>query len=480
MQVQTERTDISKHIIAQGDRHICRFQVLQIRFFAKASYNQFMKILGIVSEYNPFHNGHAEQLRVLRERFSADAMFVTCMSGDFVQRGEAALLSKWRRAEAAMASGVNLVLELDSVFSCSSADYFAAGAVRTLAATGLPLTLCFGSESGQLKALQAVAKLRRHAPGRFNEHLRTALQSGRSYAAAHEAAARSFILSAEAQSFFLPDEQAALFEVADDTSFWHGSNNQLALAYLAALENLGDLPRPQIFTHKRRGGAYLDEALSASHSSATAVRRSVEQVLPSCAAALSSLRTEMPTGSLAVLLEAIQKNEVVTQAMLVPLLFSRLRASSVEELATYHGWDEGLPERVKEIVASRPEHPEQLYQELVDKARSRRFPAARVQRALISLLVGIKKNEVRELLDAGAPFYIRALAADKSGRYLLRRMRKSAHVPLFTKTSDYLEIPATEPLARRSAEISRTAADIYAILMGAGPGADFDKPMLLG
>ena len=454
--------------------------MLQIRFFAKARYNRFMKILGIVSEYNPFHNGHAEQLKILRERFGADAMFVTCMSGDFVQRGEAALMSKWRRAEAAMASGVNLVLELGSIFSCSSADYFAAGAVRTLACTGLPLTLCFGSESGQLTALNALTRLRRHTPGCYTEQLKEALHAGLSYAAAHETAARAFIISSEALTFFTEAERAALLEVVEDANFWHGSNNQLALAYLTAVENLGELPRPRIFTHPRVGAAYLDERLSTSHSSATAIRSTIEHVLPSSAAALKSLRDEMPTGSLAVLLEAIQKKEIVTRESLAPLIFSRIRASSIEELAGYHGWDEGLPERVKEIAATRPEHPAHLYQDLVDKARSKRFPAARVQRALICLLLGIKKGEVSNFLEAGAPFFIRALAADKSGRYLLKRMRQSSRVPIFTKTSDYLEIPATEPLARRSAEISLLAADLYGILSGAGPGADFDKPLLLG
>ncbi len=446
----------------------------------KFRYNQTMKILGIICEYNPFHNGHEEQIRILREQFGSDAMIVACMSGNFVQRGEAALMDKWQRAKAAMACGVNLVLELSTIFSCSSADYFAAGAVRTLVATGLPLTLCFGSELGKLPSLQALARLRNTPPESFTEYLKIALSKGLSYAAAHEEAARNFLESEAATQFFTKEQFTALFRQKDQTALWRGSNNQLAIAYLAAIEEIEASDRPRVFTHQRSGAQYLEKNLQADFSSATAIRYVVEQLWPSSSAILKALRDDLPPQSLGVVLEALQEEALVTRAMLTPLIFSRIRATSIPDLAEYQGWDEGLPERIKHIVSSRPANANQLLGELIEKASSKRFPNARIQRALICLLLGIKKQEIYTLLEAGAPFYIRALAADKSGRYLLRRMRKSSKIPVFTKTSDYLEIPATKPEARRLAEIDRCAADVYSVLQGSYPASDFDKPMLLG
>lgn len=438
-----------------------------------------MQILAIVSEYNPFHNGHAEQLRVLREQFGDNALIITCMSGSFVQRGEAAIMDKQRRAKAALSCGINLVLELPALFSCSSADYFAIGAIKTLQASGLPLTLCFGSESGQIQVLRSLAQLRVAEPPAFKAMLQTALESGQSYAAAQASAASGFIQSPAAEVFFSAKVLQELQKAAIDNQFWLGSNNQLATAYLAALERYPTKPPMRTFTHPRSGAHYLEEELAEQFSSATAIRETLKKSR-GIAESLLALRHEMPAAALATLLESMQENALADEELLAGILLSRIRAAQTEELECYQGWDEGLAERLKRIAATRFPEPHSLWRETVQKAKSKRFSAARVQRACIALLLGIKKGETAALLEAGAPFYIRALAADKNGRYLLRRMRKSTRLPIFTKHSDYLEIPFTEAAARRSAEIDQTAADLHSLICHSYPGADFDKPMHLG
>ncbi len=440
-----------------------------------------MEILGIICEYNPFHNGHAKQLEILRQRFGDNTGIIACMSGDFVQRGEPALMAKHLRAKAALDSGVNLVLELEAPFSCCSADYFAQAAVRALARTGLPLTLCFGSEAGNLRALKAMAALRQEEPAVYAFTLKEALEQGQSYAAAHAAAARTFVASPEAHTFFGAEEIELLRSEMGVENFFYGSNNQLGIAYLQACSELSRKQRPKLFTHKRLGSAYLDEKADTESglSSATAIRQKLLTFKSSSAQSFIALKDEMPENSLAVLISALQKQELADLNLWAIGLITRIRTQTVSELELYHGWDEGLAERCKKIVSSRFSDEQDLWTALVQAARSKRFPSPRVQRAFSALALGLKKEEAKRLLEQGAPFYLRALAADKTGRYLLRRMRKSATVPIFTKASDYLEIPASETAAKRLAELAMAASDIHRLISGGKPAEDFDRSMYL-
>lgn len=461
----------------------------------QSGYNAGMKMLGIICEYNPFHHGHAEQLRHLRARFGADAAVVACMSGDVVQRGEFALLDKWARAEAALACGVNLVLELPALFACASAEHFARAGVRALAATGLPLTLCFGSECGARGVLSALARLRHMEPATYREALRAALDEGQSYAAAHERAQRHFIASREAEALFEPELLARLRALGEDEAFWHGSNNQLALAYLQAVEADGLKKTLPFYTHRRRGAAYLDEALEtgdtcpdeagpgAGPASASAIRRRcAREEARGSAALLRALLPHMPSASLGVLVAAHQAGGLLSPERCAPLLLARVLATEAEALAGYQSWGEGLAERIKRLAAARApvsDAEEGLWAALVRAGRSRRMPAARVQRAFISLLLGIGQGEAEEALAAGAPSYLRVLGADKTGRYLLRRMRGAARLPVATKQSDFLEPAFGGPWGERLAELDLRAADLRALLCGGRPGEAYAKIPLL-
>ena len=158
-----------------------------------------MRTVGLITEYNPFHNGHLHHLQESLRVADADAS-VAVMSGHFLQRGEPALIDKWARAEMALAAGVDLVLELPFSFACNSAPHFARGAVQSLNGLGVVDTLCFGSEAGEVSSLQAVAQLLVEHAAEVDAGTRQLLRSGVSYPAA-----RAEVLSAMA-----PELSAAL------------------------------------------------------------------------------------------------------------------------------------------------------------------------------------------------------------------------------------------------------------------------------
>ena len=144
-----------------------------------------MKILGIIAEYNPFHNGHAFHIKEALKTSNCDAA-VIIMSGDFVQRGEPAIFPKHLRAEMALSEGASVVLELPACFACGSAEYFAQGAVSILNSLGCIDALCFGSESGCINELQTIAKILADEPETYREYLQTFLRQGMSYPLARQ------------------------------------------------------------------------------------------------------------------------------------------------------------------------------------------------------------------------------------------------------------------------------------------------------
>ena len=209
-----------------------------------------MKVLGIVSEYNPLHSGHAFHIRASVEKTGATHV-ICVMSGHFVQRGEPAVADKWVRAKMALLSGVDLVLELPVVFSCSSAELFAYGSVRTLHHTGVVACLSFGSEQGELGSLWRIASALYDEPAAYRELLKNYLGEGHSFAVAREKALTGYLRG-------LPD------------NIMSQSNNILAIEYLKALKGLRSSIQPT--TIKRQGSAYQEAEIAPSFSSATSIR----------------------------------------------------------------------------------------------------------------------------------------------------------------------------------------------------------------
>lgn len=425
-----------------------------------------MKIAAIIAEYNPFHLGHDWQLKAIRQQFGADCAVVAVMSGCFTQRGEPALLDKWTRTRMAIACGVDLVIELPFAYATASAERFASGGVALIDAIELDCQLVFGSESGDLNQLQQLASLLAAEPQGYREKLRLYLDQGESFPAARQLAVAEWL------------GDAGLAELLES------SNNILAIEYLKALHQLGKTRMTPV-TFKRQGQAYRDaspEAAAAGFASAAAVRRRIDDYqlkgLSDLYSLVTDLSTMMPTPALAIMMEKIQSGPgpLRPEDLAAPIL-SLLRSMPPEQLDSLPGMSEGLGRRLS-ASARRPEHETgQLLSDLLASAATRRFPQTRIQRALLSLLAGLKPEDFTMFDAAGGPQYLRILGFSKQGRYLLKMMRKSARLPILMNASDQLE--SSQPALIRMAELDSQAVDLWMLAAGSPCGRDFDTSAVI-
>lgn len=368
-----------------------------------------MKHVGIICEYNPFHGGHAHLLREVRE-----AQTVIClMSGNFTQRGEAAILPPRARAAMAMAAGADLVLELPFPYAAGSARYFATAGVRALQALGTD-TLAFGSESADLDALLAAAK--RTAEQDFDEKIANGAKNLGSAALYFDA---------------LGDERVP-------------SNDILATEYARAVLEGG--ARMTLHPVLRVGAGYHDLDTTDAYPSASALRaklregKDITELLP------PEVREIWQT-------EAKRWGIADTARLGAPML-ARLRAMDATEkpeteIADCGG---GLMERLIRAADDATD-----YQSLCRAAATKKYTDGRIRRALLYLMAGVKREDL-----LAPPAYLRLLAASERGREFLSQTRKTRTVPVVTKPCDIAALGERAARARRLAAI---ANGLYALCL---------------
>lgn len=348
-------------------------------------------IVGVVAEYNPFHNGHVLHLEQTRAALAGDTGIVAVMSGDFVQRGENAIYSKFARAEAAVRCGCDLVLELPLPWCLSSAEGFARGAVGILGALGVVTHLSFGSESGELPVLETLAQALLDPT--FPQDLRRYLEDGRSFAAARQAALEQRIGPA-----------AKLLE---------SPNNILGVEYLKAIYEQRLTLRPMTI---RREGSQHDGAGSETIRSGAELRTRIEvgqdikEFIPEAAAEVFAAERELGRGP-------------VPAAALETALLSRLRMTGPAVYANVPGAEEGLGNAVCKAANEEP-----TISSVCAAAKSKRYALSRIRRMVMCAALGVKKGTADT-----APPYIRVLAANERGREILRLAAEKASVPIITK-----------------------------------------------
>lgn len=461
-----------------------------------------MKIIAIIAEYNPLHQGHAWQIKEARRRLGSDSAVIAVMSGPITQRGEPALVDKWRRTRMALDAGVDLVLELPFAYACASAERFAEGGVKMIQATGLDCHLVFGSESGDLAALDTIAEILAFEPAGYRELLQIRLDQGLSFPSARQQALAEWAGNAA------------------DAALLSSSNNILAVEYLKAIRRLPE-SRLTPMTIRRVGQDYTERDLPAVDrstavvrtdnggqdenragadqpsarepkrvfASATAIRRAVEQRMtagpqPDLVGLLDDLVTLLPSYALAEVMACSQSGPgPVFPCHLSALILSHLRSRSDTELASIAGMGEGLDRRLM-AAASRPSVKQSEVQSacsletLLTDADTRRFTQTRIQRALMAMICGLTQADLDQFDRAGGPQYLRVLGFDSRGRYLLKLMRKLAEKPIISKTSDFLEYNGS-PVFERMASLDRIASDVWTIAAGGTCGIDFDTPVLM-
>ncbi|NGZ75552.1 tRNA(Met) cytidine acetate ligase [Saccharibacillus alkalitolerans] len=408
-----------------------------------------MKTVGLIVEYNPFHNGHLLHLERSLRVSGADAS-VAVMSGPFTQRGEPALLSKRARAEMALAAGVDLVLELPVLYALQPAEWFAFGGASLLDATGVVSSLCFGSESGEIAPLEELAsRMQGGESPAMREALKQALAEGLSFPAAYAKAA-----SGQGGG----DSAAA-------AALLGNPNDMLGLHYVLALRRLASGITPLAVRREQAG--YHDAGLPAGGSiaSATAVRAALARGEGGPGEAAPYL----PPSSLAVLRREALAGRMLAdgwEALAQPLL-TALITRSPEELALVPGMDEGLEHR---IAAALPRLPVPGTEALLSAIKTKRYTRTRLQRLLAHALLNHRGPLFGRDSLARGPRYIRVLGFSPKGRQLLKTMKKTAKLPVVVRAADFdhpqlgldIRAAAVHASAFPSPGIREMYADYYA------------------
>lgn len=412
-----------------------------------------MKAVGLITEYNPFHNGHLYHLLQSRELSGAD-LCVAVMSGHFLQRGEPALLDKWQRARMALTSGVDLVLELPVAWACNSAPLFADGAVSSLQQCRVD-ALSFGSESGSLPDLQRTADwLQTHAD-LIDRKTRKLLRQGMNWPRARATVAAE-------------GEAAAIIQ-----EILKHPNNILGLEYLKALTNCTATVAP--LTIRRIGAGYHQESVVDQLASATGIRRRVMQGEPVAAF--------LPEAVASILSAALRNGMTPDPDRLYRLLLYALQQDP-SALASIYQVDSGMTRRLQEAALLAPD-----YAGLVDSVKSRQLTRTRIQRLLSYVLLGLDAKLMSELLDCG-PLYLHLLGYSRVGEAYLGKRRKEMELPLVSNYSRvrsqlkryYQGDPERLRLAMEQLSLELRASRIYSLLLpgfaGANRNRDFFEPVI--
>ena len=383
----------------------------------------YMKAVGLVTEYNPFHNGHLYHLNKAMELTGAD-ISVAVMSGDFVQRGEPAVLDKYVRASMALNSGVNLVVELPVNYAVSSAESFAAGALKVLNYIKVD-SIAFGSESGDIEKLSRLAYILCDNEDTLYNEISKYTADGISYAAARQKTVEK-----------LTDK--------DTAAMLTSSNNILAVEYLKAIIKNNYAIKP--YTVQRQGDAYNDTDIRSDYASATALRGNlkadnISKYIPVKAGLILSSNTNyiysdditeaLFTRLLDILFaSSYDKNVFIENVMKYPdvnkEIAGRLYKSAMDMITRT------VPHR-----AGSKDNEAFSFGSLCEHIKTKEVPLSRIKRALVRITLGLDKKHMEKYSNAP---YIRVLGFDKKGQEYLSYIRKTVEVPLITKTADYKEM----------------------------------------
>ena len=339
--------------------------------------------VGIIAEFNPFHNGHKYLIETAKE--ITNERIVVIMSGAFVQRGGTAVTDKLTRARMALLNGADLVIELPVPFSHNTAQKFAMGAIGTLGASGIIDTLAFGSESGDINSIKEAGNILSNEPSDVSQKIKDLMSNGISYPVARQTAYKGYF----------------------DTNILSDPNDILAVEYLRACNILGTGFKPLAI--KRTGTGHDSEDVTQTIASATEIRRRVSEG--------GNISDYMPSTDF----------EVYANKRLDTALISNLRLISPETLSHISEVSEGLENKF--IAVSRDVD---NIDDLCMAVKSKRYTLSRIRRIAYSSLIGLTK-EIADL----PPSYIRILGANESGRLLLREMKEKSTLPIITKPADY-------------------------------------------
>ena len=391
-----------------------------------------MKILGLIVEYNPFHNGHLYHFQKSIEKTNATHT-IAIMSGNFLQRGEPALFDKYTRAHAAVKNGVDLVIELPTMFACQSAEIFSHGAITTLNSLNCVDSICFGSEEGDINILYTISKILVNEPEDFKISLKEYLDAGMLFPTARSLALFDYINK---------------FKLLD---ILNSSNNILGLEYIKSILKLDSKIKP--YTITRIQSDYNSETIESNICSATAIRKQLKDLND-----ISYISNVVPTNTFNVLKDRIDEN---FSPMFDDNYFEILSSIVVRDkniLNTYFDVNEGIENKIYQSIFT-----SSTLDDLKESIKSKRYTMTKIKRTLNNILLGITKSDMNKIKNINSVPYIRILAFNDKGREIIKNIKFNSDINIINKFSN-ISFSKDDELFKILIDYDIKASNIYNLI----------------
>lgn len=399
-----------------------------------------MKIGGIIAEYNPFHNGHKYQIKEFKERYNVTHL-VVAMSGNFIQRGGPAIVDKFTRANMAIKNGVDLVIEIPAYMATQTAEIYARGGILALNSLKCVDLFCFGSEEGNIKTIHEAASIAIGKKGNFEESICNYLNAGDSFPVAREKAILDNLKKEN-------ENNSESLEKSSEEDFLRKPNNILGIEYIKELIRLDSDIRP--VTIKRLGSEHKNEFLDGEISSATSIRKVIENNLYNGDLGICNVEKHMPYLSYKLLEKYLGEGycPLFDESFYSEICMEVIR--SEENLDKYFEIKNGLEKAIRAKISI-----SDSLSDVVNSISTKAYTKAKVRRCLFNILLGIRKSDIERIREIYSLPYIRVLGFNDRGKEILRKAKK--------ETTELVIGPAK---AKKGAEYNRN--NIYKLMF------DFD------
>ncbi|MFI3210583.1 MAG: nucleotidyltransferase [Peptostreptococcaceae bacterium] len=404
-----------------------------------------MKTVGLIVEYNPFHNGHKYHLDKSLEITNATHS-IAVMSGNFLQRGEPALFDKFTRANVAVKNGVDLVVELPILFSTQSAELFSFGAINLLNSLNIVDDVCFGSEEGNIEILKEISKILNFEPLEFKENLKKYIDEGNLFASARSNALfdyikNNFLNNNGLKNVFVNYNKEKLFNILNS------SNNILGIEYIKALLKLNSSINPKTIT--RISNSYNSETIDSTICSATAIRKNLKENNN-----LDFLEFVTPKFTNEMIKEKIDNNFNPLFDSDYYEILSSIIYRDFDNLNKIFEVNEGIENKIYSNVFKHNDFNSYLL-----SIKSKRYTLTKIKRILNNILLGITKEDIKKIKNINSIPYVRVLAFNDRGREIIKKIKENSQINIITKFSntEYL----TDDISKTLLKYDVLATNIY-------------------
>ena len=385
-----------------------------------------MKVLGIIAEYNPMHTGHIYHINEAKKITNSDYV-IAIMSGSFTEQGNIAMLDKFTRAKEAINSGVDLVIELPTIYAVSDGGSFANKAIQILNDLNIVDSICFGAETDNISKLNNIANTIVVNEEKIWDDIKENLKKGISFANARN----------EALKFFLKDDEINLVNTP---------NNILGIEYLKSIITLNSNITP--YCIKRESNDFNDNIITQEYTSSTSIRKYLEDGKD-----IQNISEYISKNTL----NSILNSKVLFNKDIFEILKYKIITMFNEKLRNIYGITEGLENKIQsEIIDS------YTYEDFIFKLKSKRYELSKIKRMLIHILLDTTKEDFENLKDSNSN-YAHVLAFNHDKKEILSYISKNSKIPILTSINDNTLAKLTQK-QRKLIDYDLKASNIYSIL----------------